>query len=133
MISGALNGNFRTAADWAIVIGLTAIAVIVAVSANRLLFTFLGRITVLRYPVLNSLATQARGLARYALILLVLSIMVNVVPLPADVTESAQNVFVAAIVILIGWVVLLAANLTVEHHLNGFSSRPPTISSRERR
>ena len=120
MLDGALTSNFGTAADWTIVIGLMAVAVIMAVVANRLLFAFFRRITVLRHPVLNSLATQARGLTRYALILLVLSIMVNAVPLPADVTGSVHNVFVAAIVILIGWVVLLAANLTVEHHLNRF-------------
>jgi small-conductance mechanosensitive channel len=70
----------------------------------------------------NTLIRRTRGVTRYGLILFVLSIVIPILPLDRAATDIANKVFIAALILLIGWIVLLAANLSADHYVGRFQA-----------
>jgi small-conductance mechanosensitive channel len=70
--------------------------------------------------VANSFALRVRGLARYALILMALGVVMPAVPLNPVATDVAHKVFIAAMILLIGWVALVAAHMSADHYMGQF-------------
>ena len=53
------------------------------------------------------------------------SIVIPLLPLDRAATELANKVFIAALILLIGWIVLLVANLTADHYVGRFQIGAP--------
>jgi small-conductance mechanosensitive channel len=120
MLDVFLNGSYATAFDWLVVGVLVVIGVVVALMLHSALFRLAQRLWGQHHPVVDSLLKGARGVTRYALILVALSIAVPLAPLPVVVTDDVHKILLAAFVVLVGWVVLLAANLTMDHYISRY-------------
>ena len=72
------------------------------------------------HAVVTTLIHRTRGVTRYGLILFMLSVVMPLLPLDPVATDLANKVFIAALILLIGWVVLLAANLSADHYVGRF-------------
>jgi small-conductance mechanosensitive channel len=60
---------------------------------------------------------RSRGVVRFGLVLLAMSALAPLLPLPTPVTSGLQRILVAAFVVLIGWVALVAANVVTDSYL----------------
>ena len=100
-------------------------ALAIAVIIHALVQKVISRLWVSRHPVVRTLIRRTRGVTRYGLILFVLSIVIPLLPLDRVATDLANKVFIAALILLIGWIVLLAANLSADHYIGRFQIGAP--------
>jgi len=114
-----LSGHYFTwAPNWLVALILVAAAIAGAAIVHSILFRLIARFSAAHHAMANSFAFRVRGLARYALILLALSIVIPAVPLNPVATAIAHKVFIAAMILLVGWVVLLAAHMAADHYID---------------
>jgi len=111
---------FDWAPDWLVALVLIVAAVAAAVVVHALLYNLIVRPAWSRHPVMSTLIRRTRGVTRYGLILFVLSIIIPILPLDRATTDIANKVFIAGLILLIGWIVLLAANLSADHYVGRF-------------
>jgi small-conductance mechanosensitive channel len=113
---------FVWAPDWLVALVLVVAAVAAAMVVHGLLYNLIVRLSWSRHPVVNTLIRRTRGVTRYGLILFVLSIVIPILPLDRAATDIANKVFIAGLILLIGWIVLLAANLSADHYVGRFQA-----------
>jgi small-conductance mechanosensitive channel len=104
---------------------IVAIAVVLVVTAGALILfqilrSILRRVVRAEYPLLSSLLARANSLLRFALVLLALAIVTPALPLAAGTTGSMNRILVAAFVILLGWIAILASDLSIERYIRRF-------------
>src|SRR5215510_6312217 len=116
---------FAWAPDWLVALALLVTAIAIAVLVHAFLYKLIVRIAGSLHPVVSTLLRRTRGVTRYGLILFVLSIVIPILPLDRAATVVANKVFIAALILLIGWVVLLAANLSADHYVGRFQLGAP--------
>ena len=116
---------FVWAPDWLVALVLIAAAIVAAVVIHDLLYRLIVRLSGSRHPVLGTLIRRTSGVTRYGLILFILSLVIPILPLDRAATDIANKVFIAALILLIGWVVLLAANLSADHYIGRFRIGAP--------
>jgi small-conductance mechanosensitive channel len=125
MQESAVGRYLAWAPDWLValvlVVATIAVALIVHAILNKLIMRLSGR----RHPVIGTLIRRTRGVTRYALILFFLSVVMPVLPLDPVATDLANKVFIAALILLIGWVVLLSANLSADYYVGQFQIGAP--------
>jgi small-conductance mechanosensitive channel len=116
-----LSGHyFSWAPNWLVALILVAVAITGALIVHSILFRLIARFASARTVVANSFALRVRGLARYALILMALGVVMPAVPLNPVATDVAHKVFIAAMILLIGWVALVAAHMSADHYMGQF-------------
>ena len=116
---------FVWAPDWLVALVVVVTAITVAVVVHALLYNLIVRLAWSRHPVVSTLIRRTRGVTRYGLILFVLSIIIPILPLDRAATDVANKVFIAGLILLIGWIVLLAANLSADHYVGRFQIGAP--------
>src|SRR5262245_18426957 len=100
---------FTWAPDWLVALVLVRATIAVALVLHAILDRVILKLSGARHPVLGTLIRRTRGVTRYGLILYLLSVIIPILPLDRAATDLANKVFVAALILLIGWVVLLSA------------------------
>jgi small-conductance mechanosensitive channel len=110
----ALVPHWLTAS--AIVIA-TAIAALLLFRALRLL---LRRIVKFDYPILHAIMARAETLLRYTFALLAVAVVTPLLPLDAASAGTVNRIVVAAVVVLMGWVALVASDLAIERYASRF-------------
>ena len=111
--------------DWALALVLVSIAIIAALAAHAVFERLAVAFWASRHPVLGSLARRTRGVTRYAVVLFGLSLVMPLLPLDPLTTATANRVFIAAVVLLIGWIVLVAANAAADYYVGRFKIGAP--------
>ena len=120
MQDSSLEQYFSWAPNWLAALVMVVAALAVAVIIHALIQKLILRLWVSRHPVVSTLIRRTRGVTRYGLILFLLSIVIPLLPLDRVATDFANKVFIAALILLIGWIVLLAANLSADHYIGRF-------------
>ena len=121
-----LSGHyFSWAPNWLVAVILVAAAVAGALIVHSILYRVIARLAAAPHVVVSSFALRVRGLARYALILMALGVVMPAVPLNPMATDVAHKVFIAAMILLVGWVVLLAAHMSADHYMGQFQLDTP--------
>jgi small-conductance mechanosensitive channel len=105
------------APDWVVAAILIGGAIAIALIVHAVLYRLLSRVVGAQRRLVGALLRRTRGLSRYALVLFALSAVVPLAPLDPFATTVANKVLIAAVILLIGWVVMLCANLTAEHYV----------------
>jgi small-conductance mechanosensitive channel len=126
----SMQGNplaqyFLWAPNWLVALVMVVVAFAMAVTVHALIQNLILRLWIARHPVVHALIRRTRGVTRYALILFLLSLVIPLLPLDPVATTLANKVFIAALILLIGWVVLLAANLSADHYVGRFQIGAP--------
>jgi len=125
MQDSTLEQYLSWAPDWLVALVVVVAALAVAVIIHALFQKLILRLWVSRHPVVSTLIRRTRGVTRYGLILFVVSIVIPLLPLDRGATDLANKVFIAALILLIGWIVLLAANLSADHYIGRFQIGAP--------
>lgn len=113
------------APNWLVALVMVVVAVAAAIIVHALIQNLIFRLWVSRHPVVSALLRRTRGVSRYGLMLFALSIVIPLLPLDRTATDFANKVFIAALILLIGWIVLLAANLSADHYVGRFQIGAP--------
>jgi hypothetical protein len=104
---------------------IVAIAVVLVVTAGALILfqilrSILRRVVRVEFPLLSSLLARADSLLRFALVLLALAIVTPALPLAAATTGAMHRMLVAAFVVLLGWIAIIASDLSIERYIRRF-------------
>ncbi len=113
------------APNWLVALVMVVAAVAIAVIIHALIQNLILRLLMSRHPLVSTLTRRTRGVTRYGLILFMLSIVIPLLPLDPTATDLANKVFIAALILLIGWIVLFVANLTADHYVGRFQIGAP--------
>ena len=125
MQTTAAGRYFLWAPDWLVALVIVVAAVGVALVVHALLYSLIVKLSWSHHPLVSTLVRRTRGVTRYALILFVLSIVIPLLPLDRAATDIANKVFISGLILLIGWVVLLAANMSADHYVGRFQIGAP--------
>ena len=116
---------FLWAPDWLVALILVGVAITAALVVHALVHKLIVKLFASHHPVVKTLVRRTQGVTRYGLMLFVLSIVFPLLPLDPFATDIANRVFIAGLILLIGWVVLLAANLSADHYVGRFQIGAP--------
>jgi small-conductance mechanosensitive channel len=125
MTNGVDDRFFAWLPDWALALFLVSIAIVAALAAHRLLERLAVAFWASHHPVFGSLLRRTRGVRRYAVVLFALSLVMPLLPLDPVTTATANRVFIAAVVLFIGWIVLVAANASADYYVGRFQIGVP--------
>ena len=103
---------------WTLATALTAILGAAIFIAQDLAIRFIARHIANRYPAFQLLFFRSRAIARVGVVIFAISIATPFFPLSEPALAIAQNVLVAALVVLVGWAFVIAANMTADTYLN---------------
>jgi small-conductance mechanosensitive channel len=108
------------APDWVIAIGLLLIAVTVAFILHGVLLSAIRRALKLTHPLLLDIAHQTRRMTRFVIVVALLAVFLQFAPLDPDTAATMQQVIVAALVILGGWILQVVTNVTADRYMARF-------------
>jgi small-conductance mechanosensitive channel len=104
----------------AIGFALIAVAILIAFTLHNTVVRFLRRRLGARFPYAASLLGTARRVTRFALMLFAASAVLPFAPLDQDATAIVGKSLLLGTTVLIGWVALVAADLTADLYLLRF-------------
>jgi small-conductance mechanosensitive channel len=116
---------FVWAPNWLVALVLIVAAFSAALIIHAVAYKLIVRLSGSRQPLVSTLIRRMRGVTRYGLILFMISVVIPLLPLDPVTTDLANKVFIAALILLIGWVVLLSANLSADHYVGRFQLGTP--------
>lgn len=116
---------FVWAPNWLVALVLIAAAFSVALIVHAVAYRLIVRLAGSRRPLVSMLIGRMRGVTRYGLILFMISVVIPLLPLEPVTADLANKVFIAALILLIGWVVLLSANISADHYVGRFQLGTP--------
>jgi len=101
------------------VVGLVilALAALFALSIHRIVMRGLSRYLRDRHPYLRSFLSRIAGLVRFAMVLVALFVALPATPFDGATISALTRVLVVAGIVLVGWAVITAANLTADLYL----------------
>ena len=95
-----------------------------AIAAAMLVFSIIVRLTrhlfAIRHPILFSFLRRTKGVLRFALILLALSIAARNAPLNHEVAGALGRIFQVGFIVMIGWLAIVGANMLADIYLLRF-------------
>ena len=125
MQDSPLGQYFIWAPNWLVALVMVVAVLAAALIIHALIQNLILRLWVSRHPLVSMLIRRTRGVTRYGIILFMLSVVIPLLPLDRAATDLANKVFIAALILLIGWIVLLVANLTADHYIGRFQIGVP--------
>jgi small-conductance mechanosensitive channel len=100
---------------WAVVAFVVALASLLAWAAHTALHLLVCRF--FRHSQgLQDILARTRPITRYALIVLGVSALLPLAPLPRGAADAAQRVLLAAFIVLAGWLTIVSANLVLDRY-----------------
>jgi small-conductance mechanosensitive channel len=106
--------------DWALALLLLSLAIVAALAAHGIIERVAAAFLASRHPLIRALVRRTRGVTRYAAVLFALSLVMPLLPLDTVTAATANRVFIAAVVLLLGWIVLVAANAGADYYVGQF-------------
>jgi small-conductance mechanosensitive channel len=95
-------------------------AILIALTVFSLLVRLARRIFAARNPDVFSFIRRSKGLLRYALILLALSIAARNMPYDPQLAASLGRLFQVGFIVMLGWLALIAINMAADVYLMRF-------------
>jgi small-conductance mechanosensitive channel len=106
--------------NWAVSLGVLAVALIVAAAIHGGVFRLLGRLARGRDLFWQSLVSRGEGPTRLAIVILSLSIGTGIAPLSAGQASLIRHVLLVCFIALLGWLALTALSIWTTVHLRRF-------------
>ncbi|HWA91425.1 MAG TPA: mechanosensitive ion channel domain-containing protein [Rhizomicrobium sp.] len=113
----AIHGVVPWAPAWLIAAGVLAGVLILAFAMQDILMRVAARHVARAGVFLQMIFRRTRGVVRFGLVLLAVSALTPLLPLPATTISGMQSCLVAAFVVLIGWIALVAAHVATDSYL----------------
>lgn len=119
MLASILHG-FHWLPRWAIGCGVFALILIVAHLCQTIVTAIMSRRSAKWPPILQHVFHDTQKAARFAFVLFAAAVALPLIPLPHNADDVIRKVFAAAVILLIGWIVSIAANVAVERYAGGY-------------
>jgi small-conductance mechanosensitive channel len=117
-----MRSMFEWLPEWVIAGGAVILAILVGVWAHRIFVRVAGRAVRDTHPIVRSLFNKTAGPARLAFILLAIWLVMPFMP-AAGLGDVFGKLFMAAVIVLIGWAAMNAAEMGAELYLQGFDGK----------
>jgi small-conductance mechanosensitive channel len=117
-----MRSMFEWLPDWAIAAGVVILAIIAGAWAHRIFVRMAGPAVRNAHPVARSLFDKTAGPARLAFILLAIWLVMPMMPV-AGLGGVFGTLFAVAVIGLIGWAAINAAEMGAELYLKGFDGK----------
>lgn len=102
---------------WVLAVMIVAALLVAAAIAQHIVMMVLSHYTRGR-SLVERVFRRTRGIVRFGIIIIAVSAIVPMLPLPKNVFDLAQQVLLAAFIVLIGWVVMAAATIMTDRYLS---------------
>ncbi len=99
--------------------GLIFIAILAAASLLQQLVVWYARRQFARLLV-RQIFNRTRPIIRFASVLFAVAVALPLVPLPLDVDDAIRRAMTALLVVLLGWIAIVAANSAVDRHVSRY-------------
>jgi small-conductance mechanosensitive channel len=120
-LKSVLEPLFGWMPDWLVAVCGFAVILFLALVLQDVLVRVIGRWLLPRLaPLVQSTFLRARGVIRFAFLLLALAIALPLVPMGPHTQETGHRILVAALIVLIGWIAILAVNVGAERYVSRF-------------
>src|SRR5918999_5201453 len=117
-----MRSMFEGMPDWVIAGGAVILAILVAMWAHRIFMRLTGRAVRDAHPVVKSLFANTARPARLAFILLAIWLVMPMMP-AAGLGDVFGKLFMVAVIGLIGWAAINAAEVGAELYRQGFDGK----------
>lgn len=104
---------------WAVASGVFALILIAAHAIQTIVVGVLSRRAAAWPGVLQHVFRDTEKVARFAFVLFAAAVALPLIPMPPNVNDVIRKVFAAAVIVLIGWIVSITANIAVERYTGG--------------
>ena len=71
-------------------------------------------------PLLQHVFVQTEKVARFAFVLFAAAVALPLIPMPHEVGDAVRKVFAAAVIVLIGWIAMIAGNTAIDRYAGRF-------------
>ena len=115
-----IDSFFATVPAPIVTICLLAAAVTFALAVFFVIVQLTRRLFAVRHPILFSFLRRTKGVLRFALVLLALSIAARNAPLNYEVAGALGRIFQVGFIVMIGWLAIVGANLLADIYLLRF-------------
>lgn len=110
----------RTVPPWLIAVAVMALGATLALAIFAVLHRLVRRIIRSDFPLIHHLLGRVTGILRFAFVLFAIALVTPMLPLDKGTIGSLDRFLGAAVVVLIGWVTLVACDLAIERYIKGF-------------
>src|SRR5919109_488699 len=117
-----MRSMFEWLPEWVIAGGVVILAILIGVWAHRIFVRVAGRAVQHAHPIVRSLFNKTAGPARLAFILLAIWLVMPLMPV-AGLGDVFGKLFTVAVIGLIGWAAMNAAEMGAELYLQGFDGK----------
>ena len=119
-LGNRIDSFFETVPAPIVTICLLAVAVMIALAVFSVIARLTRHLFASRHPLLFSFLRRTKGVLRFALVLLALSIAARNVPLNHDVAGALGRIFQVGFIVMIGWLAIVGANMLADIYLLRF-------------
>jgi len=106
---------------WAVAVVVFVLILLAAHLAQIMALWILEKRSTHWKPMLRRVFRDTQTIMRVAAVVLAAAIAIPIVPLPARTAEVVQKVLGAAFVVLVGWILMVAANITIDRYIGSFN------------
>ncbi len=105
---------------WLVAAGVFALIIIVAFLLQSLIVALVQR-TADRWPsAVRGIFRRTRRFVRFGIVLLAVALALPIAPLSTGLEGDVRKAMTAAVIVLTGWVILIATNIAAERYVGGF-------------
>ena len=105
---------------WVIASGVFVLILIAAHAVQAIVVGVLSRRSSKWPPILQHVFRDTEKVARFAFVLFAAAVALPLIPMPHAADDVIRKIFAAAVIVLIGWIVAIAANVAVERYTGDF-------------
>ena len=105
---------------WVIGCAVFALILFVAHLLQTVLVWVLDRRSTKWPPLLRHVFLQTEKVARFAFVLFAAAVALPLIPMPQSVNDVIRKAFAAAVIVLIGWIAMIAGNTAIDRYAGRF-------------
>ena len=121
-ILSGMRSMFEWLPDWVVAGGVVILAILAGIWAHRIFLRVAGPAAQYAHPVVRKLFNKTARPARLAFILLAIWLVMPMMPV-AGLGDVFGKLFMVAVIGLIGWAAMNAAEMGAELYLHGFDGK----------
>lgn len=117
-IARFLAGLFVWAPRWSVALGVFVLIVTGGFALQVLILKIAGYFSKKWHPLVQFIFFRTRRAVRFAILIFAVDVALPLVPLSHDAVDVVRKALLAALILLIGWIANMAADIAVTRYLN---------------
>jgi small-conductance mechanosensitive channel len=105
---------------WVMASGVFAFILLAAHIFQTVVSGVLSRRSATWPPIGQHVFRETEKVARFAFVLFAAAVALPLIPMPHEANDAIRKVFAAAVILLIGWIVVISGNVAIDRYTGGF-------------